>query len=322
MAALVATVPYMVLKAAWLGGSRIGIPEGSVLLDPGPFFVVANSVTVAMDACVIVLALVLTRPWGLRVPGWLLIVPAFVATGLLTPILTGYPGQLLIRALGVETDTAAARAVRKPFLEPWVFDLVYGGFIVQGLALAGLFVPYARQRWGHRWQGVPGQRLPSHTGVVAGAAAVAGLVVGAAYLYWGFGGSAGLSALQRAERTADWTVVSVIHAACAFGAGLGAVSLARGRSWGRGAMVWPLAVAWTGSAAALSWGAWLVIAALGGEFEGAGATSSNWLTYAGQMITGLLGVAVITRFLMAHRIADFMAHRMARRTARRADRPM
>ncbi|MFD7029144.1 hypothetical protein ACFWAR_14035 [Streptomyces sp. NPDC059917] len=126
-------------------------------------------------------------------------------------------------------------------------------------------------------------------------------MVGATYLYWGFGGSAGLSALQRAERTADWTVVSVVHAACAFGAGLGAVLLARGRSGRRGGARWPLAVAWTGSAAALSWGAWLTIASLAGEFEGASATSSTCLTYAGQMITGLLGVAVLTRFLMAQR---------------------
>ncbi|MFD7029145.1 hypothetical protein ACFWAR_14040, partial [Streptomyces sp. NPDC059917] len=163
-----------------------------MLLDPGSFFVVANSVTLAMDACVIVLVLVLTRPWGLRVPGWLLITPAFVATGLLTPILAGYPGQLLIRVLGVETDTASARAVRKPFLEPWVFDLVYGGFIVQGLALAGLFVPYASRRWGHRWQGVPGRRLPAPTGGVGGAAAVVGQGVGASLLFMGVGGSARL----------------------------------------------------------------------------------------------------------------------------------
>ncbi|MET9698054.1 hypothetical protein ABZY31_14170 [Streptomyces sp. NPDC006529] len=304
--ALAATVPYLTLKAAWLAGSGIGIPRGSVLRDPGLFFTVANSLTLAMDACLIALVLVLTRPWGMRVPAWLLVVPAFVATGLLTPILTGFPGQLLIRALGVEADTGAARAVREPFLDPWVFDVVYTGFTVQGLALAGLFVPYARQRWGHRWQGVPGPRLPSSTGVVAGAAAAAGLLVGAAYLYWGFGGTAGLTAGQRAERTADWTVVSVIHAACAGGAGAGAVLLARGwwpgRGSARGRARWPLALAWTGSAAALSWGAWLLIASLSGEFEGAqGTTGGMYLAYAGQMITGLLGVAVLARFLTARR---------------------
>ncbi|MER5730850.1 hypothetical protein ABT084_21435 [Streptomyces sp. NPDC002138] len=300
--ALAATVPYLTLKAAWLAGSRIGIPDGSVLLEPGLFFTVANSVTLAMDACVIVLVLVLTRPWGVRVPGWLLTVPAFVATGLLTPILTGFPGQLLIRALGMGAAPAAARAVREPFLDPWVFHVVYGGFTVQGLALAGLFVPYARQRWGHRWQGAPERRLPSSTGVVAGAAATAGLVVGATYLYWACGGAAGLSALQRAERTADGSVVSVVHAACAIGAGAGAVLLARGR----GRVRWSLALAWTGSAATFSWGCWLLIASLSGEFAGArGSTEVMYLTYAGQMIIGLLAAAVLTRFL----------------TARHADRP-
>ncbi|MEJ8644856.1 hypothetical protein WKI68_33535 [Streptomyces sp. MS1.HAVA.3] len=62
--ALAATVPYLALKTAWLAGSQIGIPAGSVLSEPGLFLTVANSVTLAMDACVILLVLVLTRPWA------------------------------------------------------------------------------------------------------------------------------------------------------------------------------------------------------------------------------------------------------------------
>ncbi|MET9611059.1 helix-turn-helix transcriptional regulator [Streptomyces sp. NPDC006512] len=85
-AALAATVPYLTLKAAWVAGSRIGIPDGSVLLERGPVIVVANGMTLAMDACVILLVFAFTRPWGLRIPAWLLTVPVFVATGLLAPI--------------------------------------------------------------------------------------------------------------------------------------------------------------------------------------------------------------------------------------------
>ncbi|MFD9359266.1 hypothetical protein [Streptomyces sp. NPDC060031] len=294
--ALAATVPYLCLKAAWLSGSRIGIPDGSVLLEPGLFLTLANAVTLAMDASVILLVLVLTRPWGRRVPAWLLTVPAFVATGLLTPILTGFPGQLLIRALGLGAG-GPGKTYQAPFLDPWVFTVVYTGFTVQGLALAGLFVPYARERWGRRWQGAAGKRLPPSTGVVAGAAAPAGLMVGAVHLYWAFGGTAALGAERAAEYSAAAGVVSAVHGACALAAGAGAMLLARARGRERRGR-WPLALAWTGSAATLTWGLWMLIASLGPELDGGeGPTRATLLIYAGQMITGSLGAVVVTRFL-------------------------
>ncbi|MFB6617945.1 hypothetical protein ACIGFK_09095 [Streptomyces sp. NPDC085524] len=296
--ALAATVPYLSLKTAWLAGSRIGIPDGSVLLDPEPFLVAANAVTVAMDACVIALVLLLTRPWGKRVPAWLLTVPVFVATGLLTPIITGFPGQLLIRLLGFG-ETAATKAVREPFLEPWVFNIVYTGFAVQGLALAGLFVPYARERWGRRWQGVPGQGLPPSTGVVAAASAAAGLAVAAAHAYWALGGTAGLGAERAAAYSAETAVVTVVHGMCALAAGAGALLLARG---GRASARWPLALTWTGAGATLTWGAWMTVASLGPQLDGGeGPAAAALLTYAGQMITGSLAAAVLTRFLISRR---------------------
>ncbi|MFG2999961.1 hypothetical protein [Streptomyces sp. NPDC048340] len=296
--ALAATLPYLALKAAWLSGSRIGIPDGSVLLEPGPGLILANSVTLAMDASVIVLVLMFTRPWGLRVPSWLPAVPAFVATGLLTPILTGFPGQLLVRALDLGVD-GPAKAAREPFLDPWVFTVVYTGFTIQGLALAGLFVPYARERWGWRWQGAIGRRLPSPTGVVAGAAALSGLAVGAVLFYWAFGGEAGMGADRVAQFSTGVAVVTAVHAVCALAAGAGAVLLARG---GESGARWPLAVAWTGSAAAMSWGLWMLVTSIGPQLDGGeGATAATRLAYAGQMITGLLGAVVLTRFLTSRR---------------------
>ncbi|MCJ1680295.1 hypothetical protein MTF65_23725 [Streptomyces sp. APSN-46.1] len=296
--ALAATAPYLVLKFAWLSGSRAGIPDGSPLLEPGMFLTLANVVTLAMDASVILLVLVLTRPWGMRVPPWLLAVPAFVATGLLTPILTAFPAQLLIRAAGLGSGAPAGEAAR-PFLDSWVFTVVYTGFTIQGLALAGLFVPYARERWGRRWQGVLGRGLPSPTGVVAGAAAAGGLLVGAVYGYWAFGGTAGMGAEQAAAHSAAAGVVSGVHAIGALAAAAGALLLARGgsrRAW------WPLAVTWTGSAAALSWGLWTLIASLGPQLDGGEQpTAAVQLIYAGQMITGLLAAAVLTRFLTSRR---------------------
>ncbi|QES54106.1 hypothetical protein DEJ51_07510 [Streptomyces venezuelae] len=296
--ALTATVPYLGLKAAWLCGSRLGIPEGSVLREPGPFFTAANAVTLAMDACVILLVLVLTRPWGIRVPGPLLTVPVFVATGLLTPILFGFTGQLLLRAFGFGADPMG-QAAREPFLDPWVFHVVYTGFSIQGLALAALFVPYARERWGWAWRGVTGERLPSSTGVVAAAAASAGLVVAGVSLYWAAGGSAGLTAERAAARSCDMAVVSAVHAMCALAAGAGALLLTRG---GRLRARWPLGLAWVGGAATLSWGAWTMLAALGPQLDGGEAPpATTVLIYACQMITGLLTGTVLIRFLTTRR---------------------
>lgn len=298
--ALAATVPYLGLKSAWLAGSRIGIPEGSVLLEPGVFFTVANAVTLVMDATVIVLVLALTRPWGMRVPTWLMAAPVFIATGLLTPILTGFPGQMLVKALGMGAGEAA-KAAQKPFLDSWVFSVVYGGFMIQGLTLAGLFVPYARERWGWRWQGVLGDRLPPSTGVVAGAAAAAGAAVAAVYLYWAFGGAAGLNAERAAVYSAETGVVSAAHGMCALLAGAGALLLALGgarRAW------WPLALGWIGSSATLTWGMWMLAASMGPSFSSdEQSTGAMFLTYSGQMITGLLAAAVLFRFLGSRRRA-------------------
>ncbi|MFE6842752.1 hypothetical protein [Streptomyces sp. NPDC057686] len=296
-AAVAATLPYLCLKGAWLAGSHIGIPDGSVLLGPGMFFKAANAVTLVMDAAVIVLVLVLTRPWGIRVPSWLLTVPVFVATGLLVPIVVAFPAQLLLGAVGLGPD-AAAQAAKEPFLDPWVFNVVYTGFIVQAMALAGLFVPYARQRWGSRWQGVQGERLPSPTGVVAGAAALMAAAVAAMHLTWAFGGTAGLSASQIAQFNPQTGAVFATHGICVLVAGASAVNLALG---GARQARWALAVAWTGSAAAAGWGLWLLISATGTTDPAKAVTTAMVLTYAGQMITGLLAAAVVVRFLASRR---------------------
>ncbi|MEU6311730.1 hypothetical protein [Streptomyces sp. NPDC047014] len=294
--AVAATLPYLSLKSAWLAGSTIGIPAGSALREPGGFLLAVNAVTLAMDACVILLVLVLTRPWGRRVPGWLLIVPAFVATGLLTPILCGFAGQLTLRALGFGAGPEPT-AGPEPYLDPWVFPLVYGGFTLQGLALAGLLVPYARTRWGRRLRGVTGERLPSPTGVVAAAAAVCGLVIAVAHAYWAFGGAAGLPPGRAAAHTAEGGVVAAVHGLGALAAGAGALLLARG---GRPRARLPLGLAWTGAAVTLSWGAGMLLASLGPSIDGGeGPSLIGRLTYAGQMLTGSLTAAVLVRFLMS-----------------------
>ncbi|WP_406728174.1 hypothetical protein WJ438_31135 [Streptomyces sp. GD-15H] len=290
------------MKTAWVAGSHVGVPAGSPLLDHPTGMVVANVLTILMDCAVIVLALLLTRPWGLRVPAWLLAPPMWVATGLLAPIMTGYPLQLLVRALGGST-AGTAGGEDEPFLHEWVFAVVYTGFIVQGLALGTLFVLYARDRWGHLWRGRMGD-LPAGllgtaqrvTAVVAGVLALFPLTL---RLVWAGGGTTGLSAGLVAERGSDFHVLESLYVVFLLTAVTGGALLAFGRGRVLPVRV-PLALAGISSGAVACWGGWMAVAALvtGGD-PADRPTRLMLLAYAGQMIVGLLVATVGVRFLAA-----------------------
>ncbi|MFF9101897.1 hypothetical protein ACF1AU_15120 [Streptomyces rubrogriseus] len=304
--AVVACLPYLALKAAWIGGSRVGIPEGSSLLDHRVALIVGNGVSVLLDSCVIVLALVLTRPWGRRVPAWSLAFPVWVATGLLAPIMAGYPLQLLARAVTGGAGTAAGPR-REPFLDEWVFGVVYGGFIVQGLALGALFVLYARDRWGWLWRGrtrdlpaaVTGGTPPRAATAVAAVLALFPLVV---RLLWACGSTAGLGANRAADRTSDFHVLEGLYVGFLVLAVAAGVALAFRRARGLPVAV-PLATAWVCSGAVACWGGWMLLASLIGPDEPADRpTQLMILTYAAQMTVGLL-LAASGAHLLAGRSA-------------------
>ncbi|MFD8200393.1 hypothetical protein [Streptomyces sp. NPDC059701] len=299
-AAVVACLPYLGLKAAWIAGSRVGIPDGSALLEHRVTMAVANGFSVLLDSGVIVLALVLTRPWGRRVPAWLLTLPAWVATGLLAPIMTGFPLQLLARAFAGGVATGAD-ARREPFLHEWVFGVVYGGFIVQGLALGALFVLYARERWGHVWRGRTGDLPVRAVGrgrrAVAVVAAVLALFPAAVRLLWACGGTAGLGAGRAADRTSDFHVLEALYVVFLVAAVTGTLLLAFRRGPDLPVMV-PLALTWVCSAAVACWGGWMLLGTLAVAGDPADRpTGLMVLTYAAQMIVGLLLASVGARFL-------------------------
>ncbi|WP_405645986.1 hypothetical protein [Streptomyces uncialis] len=320
--AITACVPYLVLKTAWLGGSRIGMPEDSLLLDDPAVTAVANLVTLALDACVIVLALLLTRPWGRRVPAWLLVVPMWTATGLLAPIMTAYPLQLLVRALGGGGGGGSGSGVSaggggggeegaEPFLHEWVFGMVYGGFIVQGLSLGALFALYARDRWGHLWRDrvrdlPPAGALPR---AVTCAAALVALVPTTLHTLWASGFAMGADGTRLAGRsTGELAVMEATSAVFPLVAvaGAGLLVLRRGGARWVGVLARvpvrvpvrvALAAAWLGSGATATWGGWISLASLGGGGIASGTSGPMYLAYACQMIAGALVAAVGARFL-------------------------
>ncbi|MFF3287715.1 hypothetical protein [Streptomyces sp. NPDC003023] len=287
--AIVACVPYVALKIAWIAGSRIGIPDGSALLDHPVAIAVANSLTVLMDAAVVVLALLLTQPWGMRVRAWLLAVPIWAATGLLTPIMFGFPLQAIGTALG---GTRMQEAAEEPFLEDWVFNVVYGGFILQGLALGTLFVLYTRDRWGDLLQGRVWDLPLAATGPFMRGAAVAGsllaLFPGLMHLLWATGSTTGLQADRIAQRTTDFYMLEGLRIAFV-AVGVVSVLLLAFRIRPAMSLRPPLIAAWVGASAMCTWGAWMLLGSLMPEKDGTKqATSLLELTYAGEMISGLL----------------------------------
>ena len=110
-------------------------------------------------------------------------------------------------AAGWNRGALGGRAAR-PFVDEWVFTVVYTGFIVQALALGALFVLYARARWGHLWRGRisglagqgPTRGVQRATALMASAVVLVPLT---AHLLWATGSTSGLTATKIAERTSD-----------------------------------------------------------------------------------------------------------------------
>ena len=303
--AIVACVPYLALKIAWISGARVGIPDGSSLLENHAAMIAGSAESALIDSMVVVLVLLLTQPWGRRVPVWLLMPPIWAATGLLSPIMVGYPLQLLARLLG-GAAAPSREPVGRPFLHEWVFTVVYTGFIVQALALGALFVLYARARWGHLWQGrISGLarqgsagRAQRATALVASAVVVVPLTT---HLLWATGSTSGLIATQIAERTSDFYALESAYVLFAVMTVTGLLLIAFPRAGALPLQV-PLTMAFVGSAALGCWGGYLMLADLENRDPSRRLSELNNLTYSMQLLVGML-VLTMGAYFFAERDA-------------------
>lgn len=139
---ILAGLPYLVLKVLWLAGIPVGAGTtgGAELLDVR--HLVGDVVTVALEFAAFALAVVMARPWGRRLPAYVVVGPMWVAAGLLAPIAAGLPlglvAQVVVGGSPVPTGNG---------LTNWVYACVYGGFVVQAVSLTAGFVGYVRKRW-------------------------------------------------------------------------------------------------------------------------------------------------------------------------------
>lgn len=218
---VVAVVPYITLKLLWLGGATIGLTSSAALTELHSGRMMAgNGITIVLELLAVGLALVLTRPWGRRVPAWLVVGLGAGATGLLAPILLGLPlGGVLQLVVRGNVHTGGMDN-----MSPWVFALAYGGFGLLAIAIALLAWGYALARWGYILDGPPPR--PAGWSILVGAFGL--LPFAAAMLWWGLlgpgtTGPQGMDAL--AQRTA--LVVTGLLAAAGFAAPLLARASAR-----------------------------------------------------------------------------------------------
>ena len=296
--AIAGCVPYLVLKLLWLSGGRVGIPEDSVLLEgDGTVLYAVNALTLAMDALVVLLALALVRPWGRRLPAPPLLLPLWVATGLLAPMVVAVPAHALLGLFGGASSTSGGGGDEAPFLEGWVSQVVYGSFTVQGLALGVLLSGYVRDRWGHALRGLV-RDLPAPTGratrVLAGLAIGVATVPTVVHLLWAAGTNWGLSADISEQMDAKLRLNETMYALFALAA-IAAVALLVFRMRTTVGLRTAVLLGWVGGGTLASWGGWWLLMAFTAQDNGQlvqDTTPLQWLTYSAQMISGLLVLAV------------------------------
>ena len=250
-AAVAATAPYLALKVSWLAGGTVGMADPGFFSDPA--YTVGNLLTVGMDAVAVLIALALTHAWGRRIRAWVVLFPAWVATGFLAPIVVIMP--LAPLAFG------GASAGSDP-LRSWVYLFVYGGFAAQGLLLSAAFALYARDRWGGLLAGRNGDNAAAASAtahplqaLLTALAAPSAALVGALHLAWALGAGVGLPDAVLPDPPVAYRLTNGVYAAFAFAAAVGLPMLVR-RSPRRGRFWVPLVLTWAGAGSMLAWGLW------------------------------------------------------------------
>jgi len=298
-AAIAFILPYLALKIAWISGAPVGMPNQSLVADPS--MLALNLLTFFMDAVAILLALTFTHSWGLRAPGWPLLFPMWVGTGFLAPIAVATPIITVVGMLGLDSGqrpSSGTGAGEQALVEPWVFEVVYTSFVGQGLALMTAFILYVRARWDGllRKPIADGQPPRPAIRLVGNAASVVAATVGLLHLFWAAGAPLGLPPRLLHSRGANFYLLHAIFGLAALGAATGIVMLVN--RLGRRPLWLPLSLAWTGSGAMFSWGAWLLLATVLRFSRDADSwllTANNVIkTGAGLLIGALIGLLVTT----------------------------
>lgn len=257
--AIAAMLPYLTLKVLWLTGSTVGVSDPHLMSDPA--MVGLNAMTFGMDAVGLLLALAFTMRWGLRLPAWLVLAPLWVGTGLLSVVVVTAP---------IIVVTAGTAVFSGGPIEPWVYMMVYGGFMGQGVGLMAAFALYARDRWPVVFIAALPRPTRSLQEVMAWGALLVAVVIGGIKLWWMFGEPFAAAAQDG------------LKGLLAIAGAVALVLLVRGRGG-----FWP-APAWLGSGSLFGWGLYAMILRSAGGPLGSGMSGAADLVELFGMLTGLV----------------------------------
>lgn len=310
---IAATLPYLTLKTLWLTGDDIGLTDPSFNNESG--MVALNSATVAMDLVAVLVAVIFASRRGLRIPAWTVVLPMWVASGLLAPIAVTLPVTLATLADGADDPLP---------LQPWVRPIVYGGFTLQALTLGIGFALYAATRWGpprvrsgdDETAGGPTDQVDDSplsisltenlrrmlTQLTFGAGAVAGIVAVHGLVHAWFFAEADTVTMMIAQGLVQ-TVQALFVVAGVVGVSL-LVRTAGTVPDRRMARLAPVIAAWFGTGAMFAWGLWGLINVVGSSALTADAPASPILDHllAAQTLAGLaLGLAGLFALVSSRR---------------------
>ncbi|MFG3442698.1 hypothetical protein ACGF0J_36115 [Nonomuraea sp. NPDC047897] len=289
--AIAAMLPYLTLKILWMAGNPLGLDQAFV---DDPTVVALNAMTFGMDAVGLVMALAFAMRWGMRVPAWLVLLPLWVGMGLLSVIVVTTPLSVLVEGADILPATGP--------IQPWVFMVVYSGFVVQGVGLMVSFALYARDRWPHVLTASVADRpltatLPFQVVVARGALLVT-LLVGGTRLAWAFGVTAGLPGGVADAYSTSSAFLDGVKGLLAIGAGAALPAMVAGA--GRAAFWKPLVVAWLGTGAMFGWGLYAMIVTVTGGPLGGDSPGLVGVVQLFETLTGLV-MGMCGAFLLAER---------------------
>ncbi|MFB9476400.1 hypothetical protein [Nonomuraea salmonea] len=225
-AAAAAMCPYLLVKVSWI------VQE---LARGTAEWVLLNAVTVVMALAGVGLGLAVAQPWGMRLPGRLVLPVVWVAGGLLVSMLP------YVAAAALLVPSAPEPAV-EPSSETALIGVAFTGMavaLVVGLPL------YVRERWNRAFTGRVGSDAAGRRTrwLLPPVAALAAL-----WAYWAAGGTAGLA--QTPDLNARLLLAnSALGAACA-GWSLWALRRRSSRLWP------PMTLGFITSGSLFSWAAW------------------------------------------------------------------
>ncbi|MET7294781.1 hypothetical protein ABZS79_22080 [Streptomyces griseoloalbus] len=230
--------PYLLIKIVWTFGFFIPTEEMG-----GADWRAINAATAFLAAVGIVLAMAFSRPWGERLPAWLVALPVWVGTGLLVPML------LLAPVLGPAAMTRDQDAGSPDF---WIYEqiLVMISLVGVGVGLPLALAGYAKARWPEALGGplaydepVGGTRELQVT--LARLVAAGCALLACAKIFWAAGGTLGLDPDELDRRDLWWHMLSLSTAVWALAGAWGILVLTARR--GTRGFLPPMVAAWVSS---------------------------------------------------------------------------